>query len=169
MTVRAKRGVRTAPPTVELSRAELWAVILPIVQRVPAYVRLGWALLKTPALARRHKSILYFTILYTLSPLHMLMAPIPVVAQLDSIVLLLLGIRQALARCPKEVVDRYLDRYNLLPGQMDKDLNVATFVALRTVGRIVQPIGSRARFAGNVAHGFTRRLIQRLPRIGNGV
>jgi hypothetical protein len=154
--VRGRRG------EVRLTRREIWALLAPIFKRVPAYVRLGWALLRDRRLARRHKSLLYFTIIYTLSPLHMLLGPIPVVAQVDSLVLLLLGIRQALAHCPPEAVDRHLDRFGLPRRQMDRDLNVAVSVAGYTLSRLSGPVGRNVAFGGRVAAGFGRRLVGRL-------
>lgn len=162
MTVSMKRTPARIARDTELSRTDVWALLMPIMKRVPAYIRLGWALIRDPAIGRRHKSLLYFTIIYTVSPLHMLMGPIPVVAQVDSIVLLLLGIRQAIAHCPEATVARHLSRLKLPARQMDRDLNVAVSLAWRTLRRIGRPVGREVAFAGRVAHGFGRRVMERL-------
>lgn len=153
-------------PRYDLSKEDIKDLLLPILKRVPAYVRLGWALLREPAIPRRHKALLYSTIVYTFSPLHLMVSPIPVVAQVDSVVLLLLGIRQAMAHCPEEIIEQHLARLKVPSRQMEKDLNVGVAVAWRTLGRIGRPIGTNARFAGRVAGGFGRRMLQRLLRPG---
>jgi hypothetical protein len=92
----------------------------------------------------------------------MLAGPIPVVAQVDSILLLLLGIRQALAHAPSEKVDLWLDRYGLDPGQLDRDLHVATFTAWRALGGLTAPVGREAKFIGRLAGGFGGRVLKRV-------
>lgn len=162
MTAIEKRAVPPGGLRGSLSKADIKALLWPILKRVPAYARLGWALIREPTVAHRHKSLLYFTIGYTLSPLHLLAAPIPVVAQLDSVLLLLLGIRQALAHCPKEVRERHLERLKLSPRQAEKDLHVGLSVTFNMLGKMSLPFGRNILFAGRVARGFGSRLLQRL-------
>ncbi len=148
--------LRPAASDVDLKR-----IVWPIVRRLPSYVRLGWALLRDPAIERRHKALLTSAVLYTVTPIHLILSPIPVVGQLDSVVLLLLGLQQALAHCPPESRARYFARLQLRPRQITKDLHVvlyATWVALGKVGRPIH----RLRFAGHVAAGFGRRIVRRL-------
>ena len=65
-------------------------IVWPIIKRTSTYFLLGLALARHPAIPRRHKLILYGTLVYQFSPLHLLVSPIPVVGQVDCIVLLLL-------------------------------------------------------------------------------
>jgi hypothetical protein len=155
----ARRALRPPP---SLSPGETKALLWPIVKRVPAYVRLGWALCREPAIPHRHKTLLYTTLVYTFTPAHLLLSPVPVLGQVDSLVLLLLGIRQAVAHCPAEVCDHHLARLKLAPTQLNRDLHVTLYVSWHTVGKIGRPLGHHLRFAGRVLRGFSRRTLKRL-------
>src|SRR5579872_6494775 len=139
-------------------RDELW----PIVKREPTYIRLGWALYREPAIKQRHKTLLYATALYTVTPAHLVLSPIPVLGQVDSIVLLLMGIQQAYAHCPPEVRAKHLARLKLAPTQMERDQRIALSLAKRAVGTVGRPVGRRLRFAGHVVTGFSRKMAKRM-------
>ncbi len=85
-----------APPPA----GDVRALILPIVKRLPAYLRLGWALSREPAIPWRHKTLLYLFPIYYVSPAHLLVHPIPVLGQIDGAAFFLLALRQALTHCP---------------------------------------------------------------------
>jgi hypothetical protein len=106
--------------------------------------------------------MLYFTIAYTFTPAHMLMAPIPIVSQLDSLVLLLLGIRQAIKHCPPRALEKHLEKAKLPERQMEKDLHITVAIGWQALSSIGRPVTQKAVFAGKVAQGFGRRLMRRL-------
>ena len=132
-----------------------------MVKRLPAYVKLAWALVKEPAIPWQHKAPLYGVLLYEISPPHLLIAAVPVVGQLDSIILLLLGLRHALAHCPARVAARHFSRLNLTVEQMSDDASAIRAV----VGNVCFKRGGAAsrniRFMGRVVRGFTTRSIAR--------
>jgi|SRR5579884_1538808 len=168
MSVPARRPRNVRPSRGDLTPQDLKAILWPIVKRLPAYVRLAWALVREPAIPRRYKTLLYTTAVYTFSPLHLVASPIPVVGQADSVVLLLMGLRQALAHCPPQVKARHLARLKISPGQMDKDLRATMGVAWYALGEIGRPVTRNVRFAGRVAGGFSRRLVYRIRDEGRG-
>src|SRR5436305_2848730 len=86
------------------------AELLPIVKRFPAYLRCGWALIREPAIPLKHKTLLYSVVLYTITPAHMVVGVVPVLGQVDSTLMFLLGLRQALAHCPPEIRRKHLKR-----------------------------------------------------------
>ena len=163
---RHSRSARLFPD--DLTTQDLKAILWPIAKRLPAYVRLAWALVREPAIPRRHKTLLYSTAVYTFTPLHWIASPIPVVGQADSVVLLLLGLRQALTHCPPQIRARHLARLKIAPGQMDKDLRATMAVAWYALGEIGRPVTRNVRFAGRVAGGFSRRLAYRIREQGRG-
>lgn len=168
MSVPARLPRSTQLPRGDLTPQEMKAILWPIVKRLPAYVRLAWALVREPAIPRRYKTLLYTTAVYTFTPLHLIASPIPVVGQADSVVLLLLGLRQALTHCPPQVKARHLARLKIRPGQMDKDLHATLGVAWYALGEIGRPVTRNVRFAGRVAGGFSRRLAYRIREQGKG-
>jgi uncharacterized membrane protein YkvA (DUF1232 family) len=137
-------------------------VLLPILKRLPRYVRLGWALGKEPSIPKRHKVLLFSAALYPVSPASLVMAVIPVVGQADVIVLFLLGIRQALKHCPPETAAQILERAGLEEGQLDEDLSAVGKLVRRAARNAGQDLGSRLRYGARVAGGFARRAAQRM-------
>lgn len=152
----------TAPRAGEPAWRELRAEIWPIFRRLPAYVRLAWALGREPGIPWQRKTLLYTAALYTVTPAHAPLGMIPVVGQLDTPVLLMLGLRQTLAHCPPEVSARHLRRLNLTAAQLDADLATALAVMQRLAKRAARGTSRRLRFAGRVAGGFTLRTARRL-------
>ncbi len=136
------------------ARAAVW----PILKRIPVYMRLAWALAREPSIPRRYKALLYSSAAYSFTPVSMVTGAVPVLGQLDGILLLLLGIRQAAEHCPPDACRRHYARLNLAPDQINQDLAAISSVT-RGVGR---QVGTEARFVGRVAGGFGRRLLRRL-------
>src|SRR5579871_1216635 len=89
------------------------AFVWPMVKRLPTYGKLALALLKEPAIPQRHKIWLYSVVLYEVSPPHLLIAAVPVLGQIDSIALFLIGLRQILRHCLPVVAARHLERLSL--------------------------------------------------------
>lgn len=137
-------------------------VLLPILKRLPRYVRLGWALGHAPSIPKRHKVLLVSAALYPVSPASLAMAVIPVIGQADVIVLFLLGIRQALKHCPPEKASQILARVGLEEGQLEADLSAVGMLVRRAARNAGQDLGGRLRFGARVAGGFARRAAQRM-------
>jgi uncharacterized membrane protein YkvA (DUF1232 family) len=156
------QALPTAPAHSKPLEEDLKRLAWPILKRLPAYAKLAWALGKEPTIPRRHKTLLYSAVLFTVTPVQFLTAPIPVLGQIDGVVLFLLGIRQALGHCPPEVAARHLTRLRLSRNQLERDLRVSLYIAWRAVGKVGNPVGRNLRFAGRVAGGFGRRLARRL-------
>jgi uncharacterized membrane protein YkvA (DUF1232 family) len=140
---------------------DLRLIAWPIVKRLPRYARLAWALAREPAIPSRYKAGLYGAVVYTITPLHLIGGLIPVVGQIDSIVLLLLGLRRALRHCPAEVAQRHLTRLGLEPRLLSRDLHVTVYIGLRAFGRVARPIGRAVETAAELAYGAGHRMVDR--------
>ena len=138
-------------------RLLLW----PIVKRLPGYARLAWALMRDPEIPARHKVALSAAVLYTVSPLQWIGGMVPVVGQIDSIVFLLLGLQSTLRHAPPAVAKRHLEQLGIPPRQLNKDLHVTVWVAVRTVGRVGTPLRRNVTLAGRLAYGFGKRVVRR--------
>lgn len=142
---------------------EDWKVrVWPVVKRLPAYIRLAWALARDPAIPQRDKLLLYSVVLYSVSPLAFALGTIPIVGQVDNFALLLLAIRQTLRHCKPEITSRHCARFHLSTSQVSEDLHTLADVARRAVMTVGAPLKEQARFAGRVAAGFGKRTLRRL-------
>lgn len=159
---------QTAFPTT----IQMKALLLPIVKRMPAYIKLGWVVAREPTIPWVHRAGLYATVVYMLSPAHFVMNAVPVVGQIDWMVMLLLSIRQALAHCPPTALRRIHAQLRLQPGQLNRDIQTLRRLfrqSARAAGHSVQrklpkttSVSKNVVFAGRVASGFTRRVAKRL-------
>jgi uncharacterized membrane protein YkvA (DUF1232 family) len=145
-----------------LSGAEIKRMLWPIFKRVPNYLRLGLALAREPAIPNRHKALLYGAVVYQVTPIHLIFTPIPVVGQIDTIALLLLGIRQAHAHCPPAIARQHFARLGLPPTQLNRDTTVVLGLGDYTVNVAKHRVGRDFRFVGRVASGVGRRQMGRL-------
>ncbi len=132
-----------------------------MLKRLPAYMKLAWALIREPAIPWKHKLLLYSVVVYEISPPHMVIAAIPVLGQIDSVLLFLLGLQQALAHCPPTVADRHLAALRLSCAQMDADRAAIKVIFAGMFGKSGHDIGDKLRFAGRVAQGFAYRRLRR--------
>jgi uncharacterized membrane protein YkvA (DUF1232 family) len=138
------------------------AVVWPVLKRTPAYVRLAWALARDPAIPHRHKTMLYGTVVYQLSPIHYAVTPIPVIGQVDFFILLTLSIKQMLDHCPPKIAEAHFARLGLATDQLDRDsLAIRSFCG-KSFGRASRQFGGNVKFAGRVAGGMGRRMLRRV-------
>ena len=132
------------------SSGALCALVGPVLKRLPAYLRLGWALAKEPAIPWRHKTLLCLFPLYCVSPVNLLAQSVPVLGLVDEAAWFLLGTRQALAHCPHPAAARHLSRLNLAPRQLEEDLETVLEVIRRVVGKVLR-LSSTPRRGSDVA------------------
>jgi uncharacterized membrane protein YkvA (DUF1232 family) len=163
---------RPEAPTTE----ELKAGLIPIVKRTPAYLKLALLLAKEPSIPLIHRSGLYATVVYVVSPAHLVVSAIPVLGQVDLIVMLFLSIRQALNHCPQETMEKLCARVKLTPEQLAQDIQMLKQLTTRGASAMSHSVcdkvqekapciaaaGRSVSFAGRVANGFTRRLVRRM-------
>lgn len=110
--------------------------------RLPAYLKLTWELAREPHLSRYGKGILAVGAAYSVSPIDLVPGIIPVVGQLDDLLVLLYAVRAALNRLPPELQAQYLSRHGLTSEQLLADsavvqaaLKAAAAGAARLAGR----------------------------------
>lgn len=111
-----------------------------IVRRIPAYLKLGWALARDGEIPAPSKLGLMGGMMYQLLPVDLVPGFIPIWGQLDDLAILLHGLRATLRRCPPERAEPLLRRYGLSMEQLDQDLSAIGGIARgfgRAVGRTV--------------------------------
>ncbi|MCG0240101.1 MAG: DUF1232 domain-containing protein [Firmicutes bacterium] len=134
----------------------------PVVQRLPAYMKLLWALAREPRLSRYQKGLLAIGAAYSLSPVDLVPGFIPVVGQLDDLLVLLTAIRKALDRLPPEVRDRHLAAQGLTLADLEADLaavQAALAAAVRGAAKATgRALAWGARLAGKTLAWGARHL-----------
>ncbi len=128
-----------------------------MVRRMPNYARLAWALARDPRLSRARRAAVLAGAAYVLSPIDFLPGIIPVVGQLDDILVALGAIRLALNGLKPEFRTQVLGAAGLAQADLDADL--------RTTGAITGwLVRSGFRVSLRVGRGaldLAQRLIRR--------
>ncbi len=158
------------------TKSEYKAGFIPIVKRTPAYMKLALLLAKEPSIPLIHRSGIYATVVYIVSPAHLVVSAIPVLGQIDVIGMLFLSMRQAMKHCPTETMERLCARVRLSPQQLNQDILTVKQLTSRGTSAMgyavcekvhkkapcVAAAGRSVSFAGRVANGFTKRVVKRL-------
>jgi uncharacterized membrane protein YkvA (DUF1232 family) len=105
-------------------------------RRLPRYLRLAANLLRDDEVPLEAKTALIFGGAYVVSPFDLIPGVIPVLGQLDDLLVMLLGLRFTLALCPDEVAERHLGEVSLTRADISDDL--------KTVRDTVVYLGRRA-------------------------
>ena len=168
--------MRSRPIPEAPTKQEYKAGFIPIMKRTPAYLKLALLLAKEPSIPLIHRSGLYATVVYIVSPAHLVVSAIPVLGQIDVIGMLFLSIRQALNHCPQETMERLCARVRLSPQQLNQDILTVKRLTARGTSAMTYSVcnkvhqkapymaaaGRSVSFAGRVANGFTRRVVKRM-------
>ena len=163
-----KSTTKVAMPTYK----QVVAQLIPIGKRLPAYVKLSWALAFEPTIPVVHRAWLYATVVYIVSPAHFVMNVVPIIGQIDWILLLMFSIRQAINHCPQPVLSKLYRSVKLHPEQLHVDISTlsrlchdstsAACASIETKAPMVKEMGKQITFAGRVAGGLTRRVVYRV-------
>lgn len=128
-----------------------------MVRRMPNYARLAWALARDPRLSRARRAAVLAGAAYVLSPIDFVPGIIPVVGQLDDVLVALGVIRLALNGLKPEFRAQVLRAAGLVQADLDADL--------RTTGAVTAWLvrsGFRVSLrVGRGAFDIARRLVRR--------
>lgn len=114
-----------------------------LLRRLPKYGRLAWALARDPRLSRARRAAVLAGAAYVISPIDLVPGIIPVVGQLDDMLVALGAIRLALSGLkPEERVQR-LAAVGLTQQDLDTDIRNTGRVAA-WLGRSGVRLGARA-------------------------
>ena len=126
-------------------------------RRLPKYGRLAWALARDPHLSKARRAAVLAGAAYVISPIDLVPGIVPVVGQLDDMLVALGVIRLALSGLkPEERIQR-LAAAGLSEQDMDDDLRTTGAVA-GWLGRSGFRLGTRAVSTGI---GVARRVLGR--------
>jgi len=130
-------------------------------RRLPRYGRLAANMLRDDRVPLDARSALVVGGAYVISPIDLIPGFIPVLGQLDDILVALLGLRFALAQSPPEVRKEHLERAGLRDEDFAEDLRTVrdTTIYLLRAGtrRVVHGVERMARSAGRGLRRVTSR------------
>ena len=150
-----------------------------LARRLPSYVRLAWALSREPEIPTVRRVALLAAVAYLVSPIDAIPGIIPVIGQVDDVLVVLVALRFALAGLSHENRLRHLHAAGLTEADSDADLDAIAAMGawlLRTSGRagtrasaVALDVGGRwgavaARRAGRVARRFGAAGSRRVSR-----
>lgn len=92
-----------------------------VLRRAPAYARLVSALARDPAVPPGRRALLLLAGGYSVSPVDAIPAFVPVLGQLDDLLVLLAGIRAALGGLPEAARRAHLERVGLTAPVLEAD------------------------------------------------
>lgn len=104
-----------------------------LVRHLPRYLRLTNLLISDDRLSAIDKAPLAGAIGYGISPIDLVPGIVPVLGQLDDMIVLLAALRVTLARIPPDVANEHLLALGLIKADIDEDLANCRYAA----GRIV--------------------------------
>ena len=152
-------GAEPEPPRTE--RDLIMERFMISVRRLPRYGRLATNMLRDDRVPVEARTALVAGAAYVISPVDLIPGFIPVLGQLDDLLVALLGIRFALAQAPAEVREEHLERAGLRDEDFSDDLRTVrdTSVYLLKAGtrRIASGISAVGRRTGRVVGRAARR------------
>jgi uncharacterized membrane protein YkvA (DUF1232 family) len=140
------------------------AMLMPIAGRMPLYVQLMYVLLADPSVRKRHKAHLTAGLLYAVSPIDLVPGVIPIVGQVDDIMVALTTLLKVLKRLPPDRRVKLLSSTGLRLETLETDLETAKSIALYLATRPIAYAGDAAKWTGKAA-GTLLRGLGRLGRM----
>ena len=131
----------------------LWETVGHLIRRSPHYARLSNRLLRDKRLTAKQKAPLVGAIGYGLSPIDLVPGIVPVLGQLDDLIVLLGALRLTLEQIPAGIANEHLLSVGLIKSDIDSDLADT----IRASRRIVV---TGARGAANAVKTGTRMSIK---------
>lgn len=148
-------------PTGAFPRDEL----IELIKRLPPYGRLAWSIGRDPSLSASRRGAVMAAAAYLISPIDLVPGVIPVIGQLDDLVVLLIGLRFALAGLSPERRRRHLADAHLTEAALAQDIQ-----ALGAMGRWVLQRGADVAMLGlHKAISLGRRSTSMVRRPSAGV
>lgn len=135
-----------------------------IIRRLPSYARLGWNIGRDPKLSRSRRGVLMAAAAYVVSPIDAVPGIIPVIGQLDDLLVLVAAITWALASMPAERRERHLADVGLSASDIADDLDALRGMGTWAVRRTVRGALGLARTVRSGAARSRGRVRDRMGR-----
>ena len=135
------------------------------VKRAPSYLRLIANMVRDDDVPPRAKLTLLAGGVYVVSPIDLIPGIIPVLGQLDDLIVLMVSLRTALSLCSEELTEFHLSEVGLTRDDIQRDQETAVLGA-RWIGRqgvsVARTVGGRGyRFGAVAARNMRDRVGER--------
>lgn len=131
-----------------MNRKEAQKELAPILNRMPAYTKLIYLLYSNPELKGKDKALLTAGLIYAISPIDLVPGFIPVVGQLDDVIIALGVLKRLLRKCPLETLNQYEERTGITLPVVERDLAAAKKVALGLVASAAVYLAKGVHYGG---------------------
>jgi uncharacterized membrane protein YkvA (DUF1232 family) len=132
-------------------------ILLNIAKRLPRYGQLAARLAADGRISARQKAPLIGGIGYSLSPIDLIPGIIPVLGQIDDLLVMLGALRYVLEQMQPEAADEHLAAVGLTRAQIDADFRDTTLVAKRLAAAGLRGAGTLAVGGARLAGRFACR------------
>jgi uncharacterized membrane protein YkvA (DUF1232 family) len=149
------------PPVPKTERDLVMDRFMVSVRRLPRYGRLATNMLRDDRVPVEARTALVAGAAYVISPIDLIPGFIPVLGQLDDLLVALIGIRFALAQAPPEVRAEHLERAGLHDEDFAEDLRTVRDTSIYLVKsgsrRVANGVGRIARRTSGVVRRASGR------------
>lgn len=122
--------------------------ILQTIKRLPAYTKLLYHLYRDPAMTKTQKVLLYGTLGYMISPIELVPSIVPVLGQIDDLIIILTVLKKVLQMSDEEKANHLLLEHGLSFEMIDEDIAISKETARRFVAGAGKVLGRTLIFAG---------------------
>lgn len=140
-------------------------IVTGIARRLPRYVQLATRLLRDDRITTRQKAPLLGAMGYVVSPIDLVPGIIPVVGQLDDLMVLLSALNRTVKGVPQPIADEHFAAVRLDRAQLQADLDDASYLTRQISRRVARGAASLAwrgaRTTGRLARDGMRALRDR--------
>jgi len=136
-----------------------------LIRRSPRYGRLALRLLRDRRITPRQKAPLVAAVGYGISPIDLVPGIVPLLGQLDDLIVLLGGLRLTLEQVPPSIGNEHLLAVGLTKGDIDADfaatLRASRKIVVKGAQGAARAVDRGARFSFKLARSGLRNVRQR--------
>jgi len=134
--------------------------LTPVIKRMPAYIKLAWALYREPSIGKKQKTVLGMGVLYAVSPIDLIPGFIPVLGQLDDIIVALTSLKMVLKGLPEDTLAHYRELFGISLDDLESDLSSAKKISGELLARAVKLSVKGIYVAGKAGLGLLSRVVR---------
>lgn len=126
----------------------------PVLKRFSTYAKLIYHIFSHVVLTKKQKLLLGAGLAYLVSPIDLIPGFIPVLGQLDDIIVALAVLIKVLKEILPPERNAYLEKFELTLETIERDLNTCKQLALHLTRQAVASVGKAVQAGGKVAFNF---------------